>query len=97
MELIFHKKLTSILFVTAILVVLMLVCILLASLTQLSSLRAQADALNEKIQNAQNDQAALEELRDYMKSRDYVRKWAEENGWISAEDIQWLTENVTAD
>ena len=94
MELIFHRKSTSILFVTAILVVVILACMLLVSLTQLSSLNAQADALHEWIQQAQNDVDAKNELLEYMQSNDYVRKWAEENGRISDEDVKWLNSNL---
>ena len=94
MQLIFHRKTTSILFVTSILVVLILVCMLLVSLTQLSSLNAQAEALHEWIQQAQNDVDAKNELLEYMQSNDYVRKWAEANGRISDEDVQWLDSNM---
>ena len=93
MELIFHKKLTSILFVTAIIVVLILVCILLASLTQLSSLNAQLDALNERIAEAKTNQETLEKLLEDRESIDFVIKWAEENGRISDQDVQWLKDN----
>ena len=94
MEMIFHRKITSVLFVTAMLVLLVLVCMLLVSLTQLSSLNAKADVLNQKIQKAQEDQAYMEELLDYMKSNDYVRKWAEDHDRINQDDIKWLNENT---
>ena len=90
MDRIFYRKTTSILFVTAILVVLILVCMLLVSLMQLSALNAQADALNEKIQQADGDREALEKLLEDMDSIDYVIKWAEENGRISKDDVKWL-------
>ena len=93
MERIFYKKTTSILFVTAILVVLILACILLVFLTQLSALNARVDALNEKIQQARQDEISKQELLDYMQSNDYVRKWAEANGRISQDDIKWIYGN----
>ena len=94
MERIFYKKTTSILFVTAILVVLILACMLLVFLTQLSALNAQAEALHEWIQQAQEDVDAKNQLLEYMQSNEYVRKWAEANGRISDKDIQWLNDNL---
>ena len=94
MERIFYRKTTSILFVTAILVLVILACILLVFLTQLASLNGRVAILNEKIHQAQQDQAYMQELLEYMDSNDYVRKWAEANGRISAEDVQWLEEHT---
>ena len=94
MDRIFYRKTTSILFVTAILVVLILVCILLAFLTQLSSLNAQAKALNEKIHQAQEDERNLEDLLADRENLEYVIKWAEEHGKISEDDIKWVKDNL---
>ena len=90
MELIFHRKATSIAFVAATLVLLMLVCMLLVFLTQLSSLNAQADALVEKIQQAREDVEAKNELLEDRDKLEYIIKWAEEHGRISSDDVKWL-------
>ena len=89
MERIFYRKTTSILFVTAILVVLILVCILLVSLTQLSSLNAKVSEYEEMIQKANENVISQEEWLEYMKSNEYVKKWAEEHGRILDTDIKW--------
>ena len=89
MERIFYRKTTSILFVTAILVLLMLVCMLLVLLTQMSSLNAQVDAMNAKIEEYEQNIITKEELLEYMQSNEYVKKWAEAHGKILNTDIQW--------
>ena len=94
MDRIFYRKTTSILFVAATLVLLMLVCMLLVSLTQLSSLNAQADALHEKIQQAMVDVDAKNELLADREKIEYVIKWAEQHGRISQADVQWLKDNI---
>ena len=94
MGMIFHRKTTSIMFVAATLVLLMLVCMLLVSLTQLSSLNARAEALKDMIQRADNDAETLrQELAD-REDIEYVIKWAEAHGRISQEDVQWLKSEV---
>ena len=93
MEQIFHKKTTAILFVTAILVVLILACILLVFLTQLSALHARVEAMQAKIEDCKQQKITKEELLEYMQSNDYVRKWAEANGRISQDDIKWVEGN----
>ena len=77
---IFHKKSTAILFVTAITVVLILACILLVFLTQLSALHARVEEMQAKIEDYNQQKITKEELLEYMQSNDYVRKWAEANG-----------------
>ena len=93
MEQIFHKKTTAILFVTAILVVLILACILLVSLTQLAALKARVEEMKGMIADYNNQKITKEELLEYMQSNDYVRKWAEANGRISQDDIKWVEGN----
>ena len=90
MEQIFYKKSTSILFVTAVVVVLILACILLAFLTQLSALHAKVEEMQEKIAEYNERKISNQELLDYMQSNEYVRKWAEANGRISQDDIKWV-------
>ena len=94
MERIFYRKSTAIAFVTAILVLLILVCILLVFLAQLSSLNARVEELNDVIQRAEGD---VEVLKKELADRDdieYVIKWAEAHGRISKDDVQWLKSNL---
>ena len=90
---IFHKKGTSILFCAAILVLILLVCMLLVTLTQWSSLNSKMEHLQTLIDNVQQGNAELQELKDYLQTDEYVRKWAEEHGRLSQDDISWLEKN----
>lgn len=90
MEQIFYKKTTSILFVTAVLVVVILACILLVFLTQLSALHVRLEEMQAKIEDYNQQKISKEELLAYMQSNDYVRKWAEANGRIFKDDIKWV-------
>ena len=81
-------------FVAAILVLVMLTCIRLVMLTQMSSLKARAEELVEMIERANGDADALrQELAD-REDIDYVIKWAEASGRISNKDVQWLKDNL---
>ena len=81
-------------FVAAILVLVMLTCILLVMLTQMSSLKARAEELVKMIERANGDADALrQELAD-REDIDYVIKWAEASGRISSKDVQWLKDNL---
>ena len=94
MERIFYRKTTSILFVTAILVLVILVCILLVFLAQLSSLNARVEELNDMIQRANGDVEVLKKELADREDIDYVIKWAEAHGRISQDDVQWLKDNL---
>ena len=94
MERIFYRKTTSIMFVAALLVILMLTCILLVMLTQMSSLNARAEELADMIERAKGDITVLKQELADRQDIDYVIKWAEENGRISKEDVQWLKDNL---
>lgn len=97
MSRIFYKKSTSIAFVAAMLILVLLVCMLLVTLMQLSNLRQRADKLNQMIAAAKEDAQSKQELIDYLKTDEYVRKWAEEHNRISGDDITWLDQNVPQD
>lgn len=75
------------------LVLVLLVCLLLVNLMQMSSLRQRADKLAQMIDQARNDEEKLQELKEYLQSDDYVRKWAVENGRIQQDDVTWLEQN----
>lgn len=74
----------------AILLVVVLMCMLLVNLTQMSSLRARADELVKLIEEAKHDVQKQQELLEYMQSNEYVKEWAEQNDLISGEDVSWI-------
>ena len=94
MERIFYKKWTSILFVVAILVVVLLLCLLLTNLVQLSALNDRVETLQGLIDDARAKGEATEELLEFLKSDDYVRQWAEQQGRLDKDDIVWLKDNT---
>ena len=95
MERIFYKKPTAIIFIAAILILVVLICVLLTTLVQMSALKERVDKLNELIAEAREQGRITDELREYLKSDDYVRKWAEDHGRINDDDIQWLNSNAS--
>ena len=87
MERIFYSKKTSIMFVVAMLM-------LLTALTQMASMKHRAEYLAELIESAKKDEQAKQDLIEYMKTDDYVIKWAEQNNKIKKDDILWIQENI---
>ena len=94
MSRIFYRKSTSIAFVAAMLILVLLVCMLLVTLMQMSSLKQRAEKLNEMIAAARQDEQKLQELIDYLKTDDYVREWAENHNRINSDDITWLNDHI---
>lgn len=90
----FRNKKISVLIVAAAMVVLLLVCILLITLTQMSSLNQRAEKLQSLIDESKKQGEATQELIEYMKTDEYVKDWAERNNRISKEDILWIVENI---
>ena len=80
--------------VAAALILLILVCILLISLTQMSSLNQRAEKLQSLIDESKRQGEATQELIEFMKTDEYVKRWAESNGRISQDDIVWILNNV---
>lgn len=95
MERIFYNKKTSILFVTAMLVLILLVCMLLVTLTQMVSMTQRVEQLNALIAAAKEDVSKKEELLKYMETDEYVINWAIQHDRLSDDDISWIKENVT--
>lgn len=95
MERIFYKKWTAIMFVAAILVLVLLVCMLLVTLTQMSSLNARAEELNQMIQQAKQNEDDLQKLLDYMNENEYVKEWAEQHDRVKQDDITWLEDRLS--
>ncbi|MCX4285982.1 MAG: hypothetical protein OSJ68_01600 [Clostridia bacterium] len=94
MERIFYNKKISIMFVAAMLVLLLLVCMLLTTLTQMASMNQRVKDLDALIKRAKADETAKQELIEYMKTDEYVMKWAEQTGRIPKDDISWVKDNI---
>lgn len=90
----FRNKKISILLVALTLVVLILLCMLLITLTQMSSLKQRTEKLQSLIDESKKQGEATQELIEFMKTDEYVKRWAESNGRISKDDILWITNNV---
>ncbi len=82
------RKLTYALLILAVLLVL-LVLILLTVLAQMSSINSELERLQQLIDNANADADATAELVEYMQSNEYICQWAEENGMILPDDLDW--------
>lgn len=90
----FRNKPISILIVAAIVLLLVLVCMLLITLAQMSSLNQSAERLQAQIEAAEGKKVDLEELKQFMQTDEYVKRWAENNGRMSSEDILWIAEQL---
>ncbi len=88
MKIFTKRKLTYGLLILSVLL-LLLVLILLTVLAQLSSINSEVDRLQELIDNAKADSSATAELLEYMESNEYICEWAEANGMISSDDLNW--------
>lgn len=89
---IFYKKSTAIAFTVAILVLVLLLCMLLVSLTQMAHLGQKAQELKELIDLARNDVHAKEQLLAQKNDIQGIIKWAEEHGYVSQDDINWVSD-----
>lgn len=90
----FRSKKISVLIVAAIVLALLLICMLLAMLSQWTSLKQRAERLKVQIQEQAGKEVELNDLLDFMKSDEYVRRWAESNGRMSQDDIRWMAEHL---
>lgn len=93
-ERIFYKKSTATIFIAAILILVLLLCALLITLVQMSAVKDRIAKFEQLLSDAEKGIIDRQQMREYLKSDDYVRKWAEENGRINDEDILWLQENA---
>lgn len=87
-----NKKLSYVLLLLAIIVV-VLGCILLTNLSQIQSLNAQCDRLEQLIEDVNKGIVDKQEALDYIKSNEYIFEWAKENGRITEDDIAWIPNN----
>ncbi len=92
MERLFYKKKTAILAIALAVVLVFLVCLLLVTLPQLTSLKALKNNLKQRLKDVENDAEAKNELLEYQKTNQYVIEWAEKMGYFkNDEDItNWL-------
>lgn len=95
MEKIFYKKWTAIMFVAAILILVLLVCMLLTSLAQMSATKERIATFERLLEQAEQGLIEREQMLEYLLSDDYVREWAEEHDRVKQSDITWLEEKLS--
>ena len=80
---IFRSKKIAVLIVAAAVVALLLVCMLLITLSQMSSLNQSAVNLQNQIEKLNGQKIELNDLLEFMKTDEYVKRWAVSNGRMS--------------
>ena len=90
----FRNKKLAILLVALTLVVVILVCMLLITLTQCSSLNQRSETLQAQIKDACDKEVEITKLIEFMQTPEYIKLWAENNGRISKDDILWIAQQV---
>lgn len=90
MGVLFHKKSTAILTIAAILLVVLLVCALLITLSQMMSLDARAHQLKVLLEDKEKSNADKQAFLDYVKTDDYVSSWALKMGYIQKDDYLYI-------
>ena len=91
---IFRSKKIAVLIVAAAVVALLLVCMLLITLSQMSSLNQSAVNLQNQIEKLNGQKIELNDLLEFMKTDEYVKRWAENNGRMSEDDILWIADQL---
>ena len=91
---IFRSKKIAVLIVAAAVVALLLVCMLLITLSQMSSLNQSAVNLQNQIEKLNGKKIELNDLLEFMKTDEYVKRWAENNGRMSEDDILWIADQL---
>ena len=94
MESLFYKKRNAILTIAAIVVLVLLLCILLAYLTQLPSLTTTKDKLIQLYNAALNDEDAKQELLEYRKTDKYVIDWAISMNLIPDDVVNYIKNEI---
>ena len=90
----FRNKKISVLIVAATVLALLLVCILLITLSQMASLNQRAEKLQAQIAEQLNQQVELNALLEFMKTDEYVKLLAENNGRMASDDILWIANQI---
>ena len=91
---IFRSKKIAVLIVAAAVVALLLVCMLLITLSQMLSLNQSAVNLQNQIEKLNGQKIELNDLLEFMKTDEYVKRWAENNGRMSEDDILWIADQL---
>lgn len=91
---IFRSKKLSILIVAAAVLALLLICMLLITLSQITSLNQSAERLQAQIIEQSGKQVELNELLQFMQTDEYVKRWAENNGRMDKNDILWIADQI---
>ena len=94
MESLFYKKRNAILTIAAIVVLVLLLCILVAYLTQLPSLTNTKDKLIQLYNAALNDEDAKQELLEYRKTDKYVIDWAISMNLIPDDVVNYIKNEI---
>lgn len=92
---VFHNKKLAVLIVAAVMIILLLACMLLATLTQMTALNHRAEMLQAQIKQQCDKEVELNDLLEFMKTDEYVKRWAESNGRMSGDDILWIANQVS--
>ena len=95
MERIFYKKSTATLVIAAILILVVLICALLTTLVQMSAVKDRIANFERLLAEAGETIEERQAMLEYLQTDDYVRKWAEANGRINEEDIEWLASHAS--
>ena len=90
MGVMFYKKSLAILTVAAAVVLIFLLCMLLITLTQLSSLKQTAEKLTAMVEQAKSDESAKQELLNYRNTDRYVIEWAIRMNLIPEDVINYI-------
>lgn len=76
--------------IAALMVLVFLLCMLLITLTQLTSLKQKVERLTELVKAAEQDEAAKQELLEYRKTDKYVIEWAIKMNLIPDDVINYI-------
>lgn len=90
MEKLFYKKWSAILTVVAILLIVILLLVLLTGLTQLAMLKPRIAKLEQLVKEGGDKVQENKALLEYYKTDEYIRKWAEDHGYISKDDVLFI-------
>ncbi len=97
MERLFYRKKIAILVIAAVMVLVFLFCMLLVTLTQLTSLNATKENLERMVASAQQDEQAKRELIEYRKTEKYVIDWAISMHYIPDSVVNYIHNEIDKD
>ena len=95
MERFFYTKKRSVLCVAMILILVLLVCMLLVTLTQMVSMNQRVAELQTLLNENKDELERQKAILDFKQTDEYVIEWAIQHGKLSSDDISWIRDNVT--